>query len=219
MGKTAFVVQAAVLAARQGVEVDFFSLEMSSEQLSERFIKCIAGVESFGKSNLQQAIDAANEFATLPIRIYENPAASALGIASQVRKSKPGLVIIDYLQLMDGPGDNRESQVAAISRACKTQIAMRCNVPVILLSQLNRSVESRTDKRPLLSDLRESGAIEQDADKVVMLYRDGYYMSDDKSDPGPCEFIVSKNRLYGGCGTVTLRYNPRANKFSEAMSY
>ena len=152
------------------------------------------------------------------IRIDDNPTITVAEISAKCRRlDNLGLIIIDYLQLMTNSGygkssDNRVQVVGDISRALKI-MAKDLNVPVICLSQLSRAVESRTDKRPIMSDLRESGAIEQDADEVLFLYRDEYY-NENTEDKGVAECIVSKNR-HGETGTVKLQWIPQYQTFSD----
>ena len=152
------------------------------------------------------------------IRIDDNPSITVADINAKCRRlDNLGLVVIDYLQLMNGSGygkggENRVTVVGEISRALKI-MAKDLNVPVICLSQLSRAVESRPDKRPVMSDLRESGAIEQDADEVLFLYRDEYY-NPNTEDKGIAECIVSKNR-HGETGTVKLQWVPQYQIFSD----
>ena len=152
------------------------------------------------------------------IRIDDNPSITVADINAKCRRlDNLGLVVIDYLQLMSGSGygknsENRVTVVGEISRALKI-MAKELNVPVICLSQLSRGPESRTDKRPMMSDLRESGAIEQDADEVLFLYRDEYY-NPNTEDKGIAECIVSKNR-HGETGTVKLQWIPQYQLFSD----
>ncbi len=233
MGKTAFVLS---LARNVALDYDkgvaFFSLEMSATQLMLRLIVAESGLDSKSVRNgtlspeqwrhLETSI---KPFATAPLFIDDTPALSIFEFRSKVRRLKTQydiqLIIIDYLQLMTGSGDtrgNREQEVAFISRSLKA-IAKELNVPVIALSQLNRSVESRTgSKRPQLSDLRESGSIEQDADIVAFIHRPEYYglTQDDQGLPtaGMAEIIVAKHRN-GAVEDVKLRFRKEQARFMD----
>ena len=218
MGKSAFALNLGVNVAKAYKKtVAIFNLEMSREQLamrllaSESFIdmqKLATGKltdEEWGKLAM-----AAASLSQTDIRIDDNPSVTVADINAKCRRIENlGLVVIDYLQLMTSSGygknsgDNRVTIVGEISRALKI-MAKELNIPVVCLSQLSRAVESRTDKRPILSDLRESGAIEQDADSVMFLYRDDYY-NPNSEDKGLAECIVSKNR-HGETGTVKLQW-------------
>ena len=217
MGKSAFALNLGVNVAKKYKKtVAIFNLEMSREQLvmrllaSESFIdmqKLATGKlseEEWGKLCMASA-----SLSQTDIRIDDNPSVTVADINAKCRRLENlGLVVIDYLQLMQGSGygkggDNRVTVVGEISRSLKI-MAKELNIPVICLSQLSRAVESRTDKRPILSDLRESGAIEQDADSVMFLYRDEYY-NPDSEDKGLAECIVAKNR-HGETGTVKLQW-------------
>lgn len=218
MGKSAFALNLGVNVAKAYKKtVAIFNLEMSREQLamrllaSESFIdmqKLATGKltdEEWGKLAM-----AAASLSQTDIRIDDNPSVTVADINAKCRRIENlGLVVIDYLQLMTSSGygknsgDNRVTVVGEISRALKI-MAKELNIPVVCLSQLSRAVESRTDKRPILSDLRESGAIEQDADSVMFLYRDEYY-NPNSEDKGLAECIVSKNR-HGETGTVKLQW-------------
>ena len=217
MGKSAFALNLAINVAKKYKKtVAIFNLEMSREQLamrllaSESFIdmqKLATGKlsdEEWGKLCMASA-----SLSQTDIRIDDNPSVTVADINAKCRRlDNLGLVVIDYLQLMQGSGygknsENRVTVVGEISRSLKI-MAKELNIPVICLSQLSRAVESRTDKRPILSDLRESGAIEQDADSVMFLYRDEYY-NENSEDKGLAECIVSKNR-HGETGTVKLQW-------------
>ena len=217
MGKSAFALNLAMNVAKKYKQtVAIFNLEMSREQLamrllaSESFIdmqKLATGKltdEEWGKLCMASAALSQTD-----VRIDDNPSVTVADINAKCRRlDNLGLVVIDYLQLMQGSGygknsENRVTVVGDISRSLKI-MAKELNVPVICLSQLSRAVESRTDKRPILSDLRESGAIEQDADSVMFLYRDEYY-NENTEDKGLAECIVAKNR-HGETGTVKLQW-------------
>ena len=161
-----------------------------------------------------------NIFADAPIYIDDNAGATVMDIRAKCRRlameeKEIGLVVIDYLQLMEGSGssDDRNQQVSAISRGLKA-LARELGVPVIALSQLSRAVESRQDKKPMLSDLRESGAIEQDADIVMFIYRDEYYNKEDSENKGKAELIIAKHRN-GPVGTVELLFQANITKFKN----
>ena len=217
MGKSAFALNIAVNVAKKYKKtVAVFNLEMSREQLvlrllaSESFIdmqKLATGKlseEEWGKLCMGSAALSQTD-----IRIDDNPSVTVADINAKCRRlDNLGLVVIDYLQLMQGSGygkgsDNRVTVVGEISRSLKI-MAKELNVPVVCLSQLSRAVEGRTDKRPILSDLRESGAIEQDADSVMFLYRDEYY-NENTEDKGLAECIVAKNR-HGETGTIKMQW-------------
>jgi replicative DNA helicase len=152
----------------------------------------------------------------MPVFIDDTPNITVTEMRSQARRLQAeqggqlGLILIDYLQLMEGSGDNRVQELSKITRSLKG-LARELNVPIIALSQLSRGVEARTNKRPMLSDLRESGSIEQDADLVVMLYRDSYY-NPDSPDRNIAEVIIAKHRN-GPTGTVKLLFDPNLTKF------
>ncbi len=217
MGKSAFALNIGMnVAKKYNKTVAIFNLEMSREQLAMRLLASESFVElqklATGKLSEEEWTKlgmAAAALSQTDIRIDDNPSVTVADINAKCRRLENlGLVVIDYLQLMQGSGfgknsDNRVTVVGEISRALKI-MAKELNVPVICLSQLSRAVESRTDKRPILSDLRESGAIEQDADSVMFLYRDEYY-NENSEDKGLAECIVAKNR-HGETGTVKMQW-------------
>ena len=217
MGKSAFALNIGVnVAKKYNKTVAIFNLEMSKEQLVMRLLASESFVElqklATGKLSDEEWTKlsmAASALSQTDIRIDDNPTVTVADINAKCRRLENlGLVVIDYLQLMQGSGygknsDNRVTVVGEISRALKI-MAKELNIPVICLSQLSRAVESRTDKRPILSDLRESGAIEQDADSVMFLYRDEYY-NENSEDKGLAECIVAKNR-HGETGTVKMQW-------------
>ena len=226
MGKSAFALNLAVNVAKKYKKtVAVFNLEMSREQLAMRLLasegfldmqKLATGKlseEEWGKLCM-----ASSALSQTDIRIDDNPTVTVADINAKCRRlDNLGLVVIDYLQLMTGSGygknsENRVTVVGEISRALKI-MAKELNVPVICLSQLSRAVEGRTDKRPILSDLRESGAIEQDADSVMFLYRDEYY-NENTEDKGLAECIVAKNR-HGETGTVKLQWFGQFQTFTN----
>jgi replicative DNA helicase len=212
------------IAKNQKLSVAIFSLEMSKEQLAFRLLASEAEIESnklrSGRIIQQQTESltvALGNLSTLPIYIDDAANISVMQMRSQVRrlqaehKGKLGLVLIDYLQLMEGSGsENRVQELSRITRALKG-LAREVEVPVIALSQLSRAVEARTNKRPMMSDLRESGSIEQDADLVIMLYRDEYY-NPDSPDNGIAEIIVTKHRN-GPTGIIKLIFKPEFTQF------
>ena len=207
------------------VFVAIFNLEMSREQLVMRLLANESFVElqklATGKLSEEEWAKLCMASAALSqtdIRIDDNPSVTVADISAKCRRlDNLGLVIIDYLQLMQGSGygknsENRVTVVGDISRSLKI-MAKELNIPVICLSQLSRAVESRTDKRPILSDLRESGAIEQDADSVMFLYRDEYY-NENTEDKGVAECIVAKNR-HGETGAVKLQWIGQYQTFAD----
>ncbi len=238
MGKTAFVLSLARNAAIDFKKpVAFFSLEMSSIQLTNRLISAEteipaekirrANLESYEWEQLVRKVDVLSECALF---IDDTPAINIFELRAKARRLKMQhdiqMIIIDYLQLMSGTVDskqgNREQEISNISRALKS-IAKELDIPVIALSQLNRSVETRGgDKRPQLSDLRESGAIEQDADMVIFIYRPEYYKltedADGNSTVGLAEIMVAKHRN-GALANVPVKFIDRFAKFAEMDSF
>ncbi len=250
MGKTALATNFAFNASRanlekkEGAAVAFFSLEMSSEQLANRILGQESGLSSdlirrgdIGKSDFPRLVEVSNRLNALPFFIDDTPALSVPAIRTRARRLKRqeglGMIVIDYLQLIGSPGkkssENRVQELSEITRGLKA-LAKELNVPVLALSQLSRAVEQRDDKRPQLSDLRESGSIEQDADVVMFVYREEYYLSrkrptgsDDKvaewekslgSVANIAEVIMAKQR-HGPIGTVQLHFEGRLTKFSD----
>ena len=226
MGKTAFALNIGLNVAKKYKKtVAFFNLEMSREQLAMRLMSMESFIDSkklaTGKLDEEEWTKLCMACASLSqtdIRVDDNPSITVADMNAKCRRlDNLGLVIIDYLQLMTGSGygkggDNRVTVVGEISRALKI-MAKELNVPVICLSQLSRAVEGRQDKRPILSDLRESGAIEQDADSVMFLYRDEYY-NENTEDKGIAECIVAKNR-HGETGTIKLQWLPQYQTFAD----
>ena len=226
MGKTTFALNIAEYAAiksKKGVAV--FSMEMSASQLAMRLISSNGRInaqrlrtgqlEDEDWSRVTSAIKMLKE---TKIFIDDTPGVSPEVLRSKCRRLKRehdlGLIVIDYLQLMSVPGnsENRATEISEISRSLKG-LAKELNVPVIALSQLNRSLETRTDKRPVMADLRESGAIEQDADMIVFIYRDDYYNKDSK-EPNVAEVIIGKQRN-GPTGTVKLFFQKNQTRFEN----
>lgn len=226
MGKTALVLNLAeYIAIRSHITTAVFSLEMSREQLINRMLAMNSKVDSqnIRTGNLKDEewanlMESARNIGESGLVIDDTPGISVSELRSKCRKLKLeknlGLVIIDYLQLMSGSGrsESRQQEVSEISRSLKA-LAREINCPVIALSQLSRAVESRPDKRPMLSDLRESGAIEQDADVVMFIYRDEYY-NKDTEEPGITELIIGKQRN-GPTGTVKLKWMGQIQKFGN----
>lgn len=226
MGKTSLALNLAMNAAKTGSSVALFSLEMSKEQYIQRLISLESLVEIskfrtgaledndwLSLANVMNSISSANIF------IDDTASISLFDLISKCRRLKIDkgldLIIIDYVQLMSygAKSESRQQEISNISRGLK-QLAREINCPVLALSQLSRSVEQRPDKRPLLSDLRESGAIEQDADIVMMLYRDEYYNKEESEKKGIAEVILAKHRN-GPVGTVELVFIDRFTKFSD----
>ena len=223
MGKTSFAMNIATAAAEKtGKVVCVFNLEMSAEQLANRMLSSEAQIDSFKLRSGQldpedwEAIAyASNRLSEMEILIDDTPGITVTGMKSKLRRVKNlGLVVIDYLQLMQGDSrnDNRVQEVAEISRGLKL-LAKELGVPVICCAQLSRGPENRPDKRPMLSDLRDSGAIEQDADIVLFLYRDEYY-KDETPEQSVAEVIVAKNR-HGSLEKVKLGWIGRFTKFTN----
>ena len=226
MGKTSMALNVALSAARtSGKTVAIFSLEMSREQLVTRLIATEGLVENtrlttgnLRESDWQRIAEAASNLSRMDIRIDDNPLLTAADMNAKCRRlDNLGLVVIDYLQLMTSAGgksysgENRQQAVSDISRMLKI-MAKELQVPVLCLSQLSRANEKRDNKRPMLSDLRESGAIEQDADIVLALYRDGYY-NKECENPNLAEAIILKNR-HGETGTLELMWLPEYTSFA-----
>ncbi len=246
MGKTSLATNIAYSLAKSGVSVGFFSLEMSKDQLATRVISEVARVPSsdIRRGNLkdfeaQRLKEAAASLKSIPLHIDDQPGLTLATIRSRARRLKRerglGCIIVDYMQLMS-PGTsyrgNRVQEVSEISVGLKS-LAKELNVPVIALSQLSRQVESREDKRPLLSDLRESGSIEQDADVVLFVFRKEYYlrlnepspdspkhvewMADMEREYGKAELIIAKQR-HGPTGTVEVRFDGLTTSFSDVFN-
>ena len=228
MGKTAFSLNLVQNAALKGdASVAVFSLEMSKEQLVQRILSAQSNVElskiktgTLGESDWPRIIDAMAVLSEANIFIDDTPGIKISEIRSKCRRLKIekglDLIMIDYLQLMEGEGknENRQQEIAKISRSLKI-LAKELDCPVVALSQLSRSPELRKDHRPILSDLRESGSIEQDADIVMFLYRDEYYHEDsEKKNIG--EVIVAKNR-HGETGNIELVWFGQVQKFADKV--
>lgn len=250
MGKTALATNFAFNAARaslekkEGAAVAFFSLEMSSEQLANRLLGQEAGLSSdlirrgdIGKSDFPRLVEVSNRLNALPFFIDDTPALSVATLRTRARRlmrqESLGMIVIDYLQLLSGgskkSAENRVLELSEITRGLKA-LAKELNVPILALSQLSRAVEQRDDKRPQLADLRESGSIEQDADLVMFIYREEYYLERKKPTGGDdkiaewertknavaniAELVIAKQR-HGPIGTVKLHFEGRLTKFSD----
>lgn len=226
MGKTAFVLNIAqYVAFKKDMPVVIFSLEMSKEQLIERMFSLESSVDAqkirngqLNDQDWERLIESAGVIGKSKLMIDDTPGITVSELRSKCRKLKLehglSMIIIDYMQLMSGSGrtDSRQQEISDISRALKG-LARELQVPVLALSQLNRSVEQRPDHRPMLSDLRESGAIEQDADLVMFIYRDDYYHPDTEKK-GISEIIIAKQRR-GPIGTVELAWLAEYTKFAN----
>lgn len=227
MGKTAFALNIAQNAAvRSKARVVIFSLEMSSEQLSMRLLAMESRVDSrklrtgeLSAEDWENINNAVEKLSNTDIIIDNTPGIGVMEVRNKCRrinaKRKIDLIVIDYLQLMssDRGGESRQQEVTQISRYLK-QLAREMDCPVIVLSQLSRAPEQRDDHRPILSDLRESGAIEQDADIVMFLFREDYYRSPEEERTNTCEVIIAKNRN-GATDTAKLAWLPKYTKFAD----
>lgn len=229
MGKSSFALNIATNAAyTHNMTIALFTLEMEAQEIIMRIFSSYAEVrmddmfKGYGltQDKIRSIAQVANAFTDLPVFIDDSPSNSALDIRAKARRLKAeqknlDLVIIDYLQLMSSRKkrmENRQQEIADMSRSLK-ELAKELKVPVVALSQLNRSLESRDDKRPILSDLRESGAIEQDADLVMFIYRDDYY-NKESEDKGKAEVIIGKNR-HGPTKSVKLRFKAEFTTFQS----
>lgn len=231
MGKTALALNMAANAARKKSSVAIFSLEMSKSQLGKRLLSTASGVNSLAintgrlsDSDMDQLLHAAEELSKLNLFIDDTAGIGMLELRSKVRRLKHDqgldLIVIDYLQLMQGQRSrltemNRQQEISEISRSLKA-LAREMEVPVLALSQLSRSVELRAEKKPQLSDLRESGSLEQDADIVMFLYRDEYYNRDESENKNVAELIIAKNRN-GPTTSVRLRFDKDIMKFDNLL--
>ena len=227
MGKTALALNICDHAAMEAkTAVLFVSLEMGHMEIAERLLCARSRIDNYklqdrhgpGNREMTQLAKACNELSKgAPIFIDDTPARNMLQITASARRlklrNKIGLIVVDYIQLVDSEDsrDSRQEQIAKISRRLKT-LARELEVPVIALSQLNRAVESREDRRPRMADLRESGAIEQDADIVLLLHRPEYYDANDQ--PGIAELIVAKNRN-GRTDTVKMTFTKNIMQFEN----
>ena len=229
MGKTALAINIAeAVAVNEELPVLVFSMEMGASQLALRMIGSLGRIDQSGlrtgrlrDDEWTRLTEAAERLSKAHLYIDESPALNPAEVRARSRRmarqfGKLGLIVVDYLQLMSGTGksdgENRATEISEISRGLKA-LAKELHCPVIALSQLNRSVETRTDKRPMMSDLRESGAIEQDADVIMFIYRDDYYNKDSK-EPGVAEVIIGKQRN-GPTGVVKLTFLKPLTKFDN----
>jgi replicative DNA helicase len=231
MGKTAFAINIAEhVALNEGLPVAVFSMEMGAAQLAVRIVGSIGRINQghlrTGKltdDEWPRLTESIERLRHISLHIDETPGLTPSELRANARRlarqcGKLGLIVVDYLQLMSGSksdGENRATELGEISRGLK-MLAKELQCPVIALSQLNRSVEQRTDKRPMMSDLRESGAIEQDADIIMFIYRDEYYNKDSK-EPGVAEIIIGKQRN-GPTGTVKLAFLNQLTRFESLAS-
>ena len=225
MGKTALALNIATNAAKSGATVAIFSLEMSKGQIAERLMSTLSGVNSqnmktgnLTDEEMRALINAVEEIAGLRLQIDDTPGMSLLEMRSKLRRlaheAGLDLIVIDYLQLMQGGrAENRQQEISEISRSLKA-LALEMDVPILALSQLSRSVEMRADKKPQLSDLRESGSLEQDADIVMFLYRDEYYNRDDETNKNIAELIIAKNRN-GPTTSIGLQFQKEIMRFGD----
>jgi len=222
MGKTSFALDIArYVSLNRKIPTAFFSLEMSKQQLGIQVDSSKVRTGYLAKSDWPKVHDAGRELAEAQLFIDDSPALTALDIRARSRRlaaEQPlGLIIVDYMQLMQGRGkiESRQLEVSEISRGLKA-LAKELNLPILALSQLSRAVESRTDKRPLLSDLRESGSIEQDADVVMFIYRDVVY-NPETDDPGKTEILIRKQRN-GPIGEAVLHFENQFTRFYDRSS-
>ena len=225
MGKSALTLNIATNAASLGKVVALFSLEMAKEEVVQRILCSVGRVDSaklrsgqLGAQNWDRVVAAAGKMYKAPIYIDDSSVVTVTDIRAKCRRLQRArgldLVVVDYLQLMQGSTkENRQQEIAEISRGLKN-LASELRVPIIAVSQLNRSVEQREDRRPRLSDLRESGALEQDSDVVMFIYRHEYYHPDDVEKKGMAEVIVAKHRA-GATGTVEMTFLPDFTRFAD----
>jgi replicative DNA helicase len=232
MGKTALAINIAEhVALHEGLPVAVFSMEMGAAQLAVRIVGSIGRIDQghlrTGKltdDEWPRLSEAIEKLRTISLHIDESAGLTSSELRANARRlarqcGQLGLIVVDYLQLMSGSssdGENRATELGEISRGLK-MLARELKCPVIALSQLNRSVEQRPDKRPMMSDLRESGAIEQDADIIMFIYRDEYYTKDACKEPGVAEVIIAKQRN-GPTGTVKLAFLKPITKFESLAS-
>jgi len=233
MGKTAFALNIAEhVTVREELPVLVFSMEMGASQLAVRMVGSLGRIDqqhlrtgALRDDEWGRLSEAVEKLGKVSLFIDESPALTPSEVRARARRQarqcgQLGLIVVDYLQLMSGSGgtsdENRATVIGEISRGLKS-LAKELKCPVIALSQLNRSVESRTDKRPMMSDLRESGAIEQDADVIMFIYRDDYYNKEASKEPGVAEIIIGKQRN-GPTGTIKLFFNKPLTKFDNLAS-
>ena len=229
MGKTSFAMNIVQAVAQTGKAVAIFSLEVAKEQLIENLLCSFAEVDalklrkhSISQEEWQNLVEGANQLRQFKIFVDDTPSLTPLSLKAKARRlhgrHKLDLIVIDYLQLMECPGsEGRQQEVTTISRGLKA-LARELSVPVIAISQLSRGVESREQHKPRLSDLRESGAIEQDADLVLLLYREEYYEPDKEEAKGKAEVIIAKQRN-GPTGSIHLTFRSQFMKFGNLSRY
>lgn len=225
MGKTALALNIAQNVAQRDIPVAIFSLEMSREEIVSRMLCAQGRIDSqrlrtgqLSEADFTKLSNAASSLYKKPVYVDDSPGLTVTEIRAKSRRLKRrpglGLVIVDYLQLMQGSGgENRQQEIALISRSLKN-LARELDVPIIAVSQLNRSLEQREDKRPRLGDLRESGAIEQDSDVVMFIYRDEYYSPERIESKGLAEVVISKHRQ-GAVGKITMTFLPEFTLFAD----
>ncbi|AIL32409.1 DNA helicase [Basilea psittacipulmonis DSM 24701] len=230
-GKTSFAMNIAEhVAVKEGLPVAVFSMEMGAEQLATRIISSMGGIHqsalrkgTMNQREMTSFIEASQILAQSPLYIDETAALNPIELRAKVRRlhrecgGQLGLIVVDYLQLMSSASirksDTRANEVSEISRSLKN-LAREVACPIVALSQLNRSVEQRQDKRPMMSDLRESGAIEQDADLILFIYRDEYHKGEESKEKGVAEIIIGKQRS-GPVGTVRVAFDGEFTRFSN----
>jgi replicative DNA helicase len=229
MGKTSFLLSVALNAAKLNARIAIFTMEMGNEQIVQRFVSMETGINTqrlrTGQLNQQEwsrFVQASGRLANLRVFIDDTPAMTPIQMRTKCRRLMHeyglDLVIVDYMQLMNAGGgyeNNRVQEISFISRSLK-ELARELNVPVFSAAQLSRAVEQRQDKRPLLSDLRESGSIEQDADIVAFLYRDAVY-NEATEFPNRADIIIAKHRN-GPTGTISLHFEKSLTKFADART-
>ncbi len=224
MGKSSLAMNIATNAAAAGEPVALFSLEMSKEEIVQRILSSVGKVDSMKLRSgqlgplWQRVVDAAGRMYQAPIYVDDSPIVTITDIRAKCRRLKRkrglSLVVVDYIQLMEASGhENRQQEISQITRNLKN-LARELEVPIVAMSQLNRSLESREDKRPRLADLRESGSIEQDADVVMFIYRHEYYHPEDQEKKGIAEVIVAKHRA-GSTGPVEMTFQPEFTRFAN----
>ena len=234
MGKTALAINIAEhVALNEGLPVAVFSMEMGAAQLAVRVVGSIGRIDQshlrtgkLSDDEWPRLTEAIEKLRNISLHIDESAGLNSSELRANARRlarkcGTLGLIVVDYLQLMSGTstnsnGENRATELGEISRGLK-MLAKELQCPVIALSQLNRSVETRTDKRPMMSDLRESGAIEQDADIIMFIYRDDYYTKEASKEPGVAEIIIAKQRN-GPTGVVKLAFLKPITKFESLAS-
>ena len=224
MGKSSLALNIATNAASTGKPIAIFSLEMSKEEIVQRILSSVGKVDSMKLRSgqlgplWQKVVDAAGKMYKAPIYIDDSPVVTVTDIRAKARRLKRrrglSLVVVDYLQLMQASTrENRQQEISEITRNLKN-LARELEVPIIAVSQLNRSLEAREDKRPRLSDLRESGSIEQDADVVMFIYRHEYYHPEEQEKRGIAEIIIAKHRA-GSTGPIDMTFQPEFTRFAN----